>query len=37
MSCDSCGHDWHGLACRHDEVVREGWFLKRVVCDCSHD
>jgi hypothetical protein len=37
MSCESCGHDWHGLACRHDEVVRDGWFLTRQTCDCSHD
>lgn len=35
MSCEDCGHDWHGLACQHVEVVRDGWWLKRVTCSCQ--
>ncbi len=35
MACDSCGHDWHGLECRHEEIVRENWWLSRVTCSCS--
>jgi len=34
-SCETCGHDWHGLTCRHEAVVREGWFLRRETCDCE--
>ena len=34
MSCETCGHDWHGLPCAHDEVVRLGWNLRRETCDC---
>lgn len=34
-TCDRCGHDWHGLSCSHEAVVRAGWFLERETCDCA--
>ena len=34
MTCELCGHDWHGLPCTHDAVVRQGWTLQRESCDC---
>lgn len=37
MACDDCGHDWHGLRCSHEQVVRDGWWLKKVTCDCADD
>lgn len=33
-TCEYCTHDWHGLACRHEAVVRDGWWLTRESCRC---
>ena len=34
--CEHCSHDWHGLRCRHEAVVRRGWALERETCACPH-
>lgn len=34
--CEHCSHDWHGLRCRHEAVVRRGWGLERETCACPH-
>ena len=34
-TCEHCGHDWHGLGCTHERVVREGWWLARESCACQ--
>ncbi len=36
MSCEHCPHEWHGLRCAHEAVVRRGWSLTREVCACPH-
>ena len=33
-TCERCGHDWHGLGCTHEQVVRDGWWLAREGCAC---
>ncbi len=35
MTCETCGHEWHGLPCGHDAVVRRGWALQRETCECA--
>lgn len=35
MHCDACGHEWHGLPCAHEAVVRGGWTLRRETCHCA--
>ncbi|WP_268236448.1 hypothetical protein [Marmoricola endophyticus] len=33
-TCDFCGHDWHGLTCRHKDIER-GLMLRVVPCTCE--
>lgn len=34
-TCQACGHDFHGLHCRHVEVVRTGVGLTQRRCTCT--
>ncbi|SDT14702.1 hypothetical protein SAMN04488570_3661 [Nocardioides scoriae] len=34
--CEHCPHEWHGLRCSHEAVVRTGWSMVRETCSCAH-